>query len=57
MFSDTQAEYESTILQLVGMRTKRNKEKRTSPTPRSTVHLAKPTVAWIIKELHILYGT
>ena len=36
------------------MRTKTNKEKRSSPTPCSRVLLDKPTVAWLIKELQIL---
>jgi len=57
MFSDAQADDKSTNLQKVGERTKRNKEKRSSPTPCSRVLLDKPVVAWLIKELHILYET
>lgn len=57
MFSDAQANDKSTNPQKVAVRTKRNKEKRSSPTPGSRVLLDKPIVAWLIKELHILYET
>lgn len=57
MFSDAQADDKSPNLQKVVVRTKRNEEKRSSPTPWRGVLLDKPVVAWLIKELHILYET